>query len=83
MLSSDAISVNSLTYAHNSFSEPSLVDVRLHLPKGSRTILIGANGGSYTLILLWYNTPELITIPISWQVHPLADPRWKAPRHRS
>lgn len=43
-----AISVNGLTYTHNSLSPPSLVDISLTLPKGSRTILIGANGGLST-----------------------------------
>lgn len=40
------ISVDKLTYAHAQETEPSLSDVNLHLPKGSRTILVGANGGA-------------------------------------
>ena len=40
-----AVSVANLTYHHNPLSPPSLVDVNFSLPTGSRTILIGANGG--------------------------------------
>jgi CCR4-NOT complex subunit CAF16 len=40
-----AVSVSNLTYHHNPLSPPSLVDVNFSLPTGSRTILIGANGG--------------------------------------
>ena len=40
-----AISIVNLTYAHNSFSPPALIDINLSLPAGSRTILVGANGG--------------------------------------
>lgn len=43
-----AISVSNLTYAYNSFSPPSLVDINIALPPGSRTILIGANGGLHS-----------------------------------
>ena len=39
------ISINGLTYTHREGSSPSLADVTIHLPKGSRTILVGANGG--------------------------------------
>ena len=42
------IYVDHLTFSHNPSDtrvEPSLVDISLSLPKGSRTILIGANGG--------------------------------------
>ncbi|KJA24655.1 hypothetical protein HYPSUDRAFT_38733 [Hypholoma sublateritium FD-334 SS-4] len=48
-----AISVSNLTYAYNSFSPPSLVDINIALTPGSRTILIGANGaGKSTLLQL-------------------------------
>ena len=40
-----AISVSNLTYHHNTLSAPSLFNVNLALPPGSRTLLIGANGG--------------------------------------
>ena len=42
------IFVQNLTFSHvpsNPSVEPSLVDISLALPKGSRTVLIGANGG--------------------------------------
>lgn len=45
MSSDDAIFVNSLTYYHSLGVEPALKDVDLRLRKGSRTLLIGANGG--------------------------------------
>lgn len=40
-----AVSVSSLTYSHNPPSPPALLDIDLHLPRGSRTIIVGANGG--------------------------------------
>jgi len=46
MDTSTVISATNLTYSYNSFSPPSLVDINLSLPRGSRTILVGANGGS-------------------------------------
>ena len=41
------ISAQNLTYKHTPDVEPSLVDISFQLPKGSRTILIGANGGMF------------------------------------
>lgn len=46
--SENIIDVKALTYNHLSYSNnatPALVDLALGLPKGSRTLLIGANGG--------------------------------------
>lgn len=45
---SPEIYVNNLTFQHNQLDKdatPSLIDINLALPKGSRTILVGANGG--------------------------------------
>ena len=39
------ISAKHLTFSYNSFSPPCLVDLNLDLAPGSRTILVGANGG--------------------------------------
>jgi ABC-type multidrug transport system fused ATPase/permease subunit len=39
------ISVKELTYSHTPNSPPSLQNVSIYLPPGSRTILCGANGG--------------------------------------
>ncbi len=39
------IYINNLTYTHRKGASPSLSDVNIRLPKGSRTILVGANGG--------------------------------------
>jgi CCR4-NOT complex subunit CAF16 len=42
---SSLVSVNNLTFSPQGALEPALDDVSLSLPKGSRTLLIGANGG--------------------------------------
>lgn len=50
--SSPEIEVVKLTFSHNPSDtrvEPSLVDINISLPKGSRTILVGANGGELRL----------------------------------
>jgi CCR4-NOT complex subunit CAF16 len=44
-MASSTISAKHLTFSHNSFSPPCLVDLNLNLAPGSRTILVGANGG--------------------------------------
>jgi hypothetical protein len=41
----EAVSVSNLTYSHTTADPPSLLDINIHLPRGSRTILVGANGG--------------------------------------
>ena len=40
------ISIDNLTYSHAPGAPSSLTDINIHLPKGSRTILVGANGGA-------------------------------------
>ncbi|KIM53823.1 hypothetical protein SCLCIDRAFT_138141 [Scleroderma citrinum Foug A] len=46
------ISVEGLTYYHNGPTRlPSLQDVSLHLPPGSRTLLVGANGAGKSTLL--------------------------------
>ncbi|CAO1627704.1 unnamed protein product [Sympodiomycopsis kandeliae] len=48
-----AIKVDKLNYTFQNHSEPSLIDINLSLPQGSRTLLIGANGaGKSTLLRL-------------------------------
>ena len=42
---SESVSVSNLSYSHLIADSPSLLDIHLHLPRGSRTILVGANGG--------------------------------------
>ena len=44
LMENPAVSVRSLTYSHSQNGPSSLDDVSLELPKGSRTLLIGANG---------------------------------------
>ncbi len=42
------IDVQNLTYSHTRTGphvEPALVDISFTLPKGTRTIIVGANGG--------------------------------------
>ena len=39
------VSVQNLTFIPQGALEPALEDISLSLPKGSRTLLIGANGG--------------------------------------
>jgi CCR4-NOT complex subunit CAF16 len=44
-MSEYTITVESLTYLHIPNEPPSLDNITFHLPPGSRTILVGANGG--------------------------------------
>ena len=45
------IDVERLTYNHTHSAPPSLSNVFIKLPKGSRTILVGANGGELGFLL--------------------------------
>ncbi|KAL9712688.1 CCR4-NOT regulatory complex component [Leucoagaricus gongylophorus] len=56
-----AVSVVGLTYAHSALAPPSLVDVILALPSGSRTILIGANGAGKSTLLQILAGKRLVT----------------------
>lgn len=47
-----AIDITGLNFEFPHATTPSLIDVDLHLPKGSRCILIGANGGKHSYISL-------------------------------
>ncbi|KAK5941659.1 CCR4-NOT regulatory complex component [Knufia obscura] len=49
--SNPAINVTNLTYKFPNTSQPGLSDITLHLPAGSRTLLIGANGAGKTTLL--------------------------------
>lgn len=44
----ETITVQNLTFSHRSALAPSLIDITLHIPKGSRTVLVGANGGGHS-----------------------------------
>jgi hypothetical protein len=67
----EAVSVSNLTYSHStSTDQPSLLHVDLHLPPGSRTILVGANGGWLILLIL---PASLTQVRVSWQVHFVTD----------
>jgi CCR4-NOT complex subunit CAF16 len=47
-----AIAVHGLTYYHPSTSDaPSLSDISLQLPSGSRTVIVGANGAGKSTLL--------------------------------
>lgn len=43
-----AVDVEHLTFAHQPGAAASLIDLSLKLPPGSRTLLIGANGGVHS-----------------------------------
>lgn len=49
------VAVNNLTYSHTPDGPNSLADVSFSLPKGSRMIIIGANGGSLRLGMRLYS----------------------------
>jgi len=70
-----AVSVVGLTYSHSPLTPPSLLDVVLALPSGSRTLLIGANGGLSSAPL------GNLSDPSSGQVHPPPNPRRQTSRH--
>jgi len=46
-----AIYAKNLSYAYRSDASLSLIDVNLSLPKGSRTLIVGANGGRCRLVV--------------------------------
>ncbi|KAH7914315.1 P-loop containing nucleoside triphosphate hydrolase protein [Hygrophoropsis aurantiaca] len=46
-----SISVSGLTYHHTPDAPPSLSNIELHLPPGSRTIIVGANGAGKSTLL--------------------------------
>lgn len=53
------IDVERLTYNHTHSAPPSLSNVFIKLPKGSRTILVGANGGELGFLLFKEHTQRL------------------------
>ena len=48
MAGNTEILVQNLTYSHDPSAPASLSDINISLPKGSRTLLIGANGGVHS-----------------------------------
>ncbi len=68
MAGSTEISVQNLTYSHGPSVPASLSNINIALPKGSRTLLIGANGGVHSP----HNNrwPRLLMlIFISWEIN--------------
>ena len=61
-----AISAKHLTFSYNPFSPPCLVDLNLNLAPGSRTLLVGANGGLELAHFLPSDTDLLHTN--SWEI---------------
>lgn len=59
MSTQHTISVSNLTYSHKPGSPPSLEDINIRLPQGSRTIICGANGGQKSSFI---GAPLLIMI---------------------
>lgn len=72
-----AIQTSHLTYCHKPNTPPSLRDINLALPHGSRTILIGANGGMQSPLFI----SRLESARHSRQIHSPPTPRWQAARH--
>ncbi|PPQ84257.1 hypothetical protein CVT25_011904 [Psilocybe cyanescens] len=58
-----AIAASNLTYSYNNFSPPSLTDVNIALPPGSRTILVGANGAGKSTLLQLLAGKKLVNTP--------------------
>ncbi|KAF5331628.1 hypothetical protein D9611_007694 [Ephemerocybe angulata] len=56
-----AIQASHLTFCHKPSAPPSLVDINLALPHGSRTILIGANGAGKSTLLQLLAGKRLVT----------------------
>jgi len=55
------ISVKQLTYSHTPDAPPSLRNISIHLPPGSRTILCGANGAGKSTLLQILAGKRLVT----------------------
>ena len=75
-----AIAVHGLTYYHDGTSDaPSLSDISLQLPSGSRTVIVGANGGM--CFAACSREPENIkgTSTHSGEIHFAANPRRETP----
>ncbi|EIN10756.1 P-loop containing nucleoside triphosphate hydrolase protein [Punctularia strigosozonata HHB-11173 SS5] len=58
----DAVHVDHLTFAHTN-TPPALENVNIHLPPGSRTILVGANGAGKSTLLQILAGKRLVTAP--------------------
>lgn len=56
MEATEAVSVTNLTYSYHPGSPPSLLDINLNLPRGSRTLIVGANGGDSVSITPRYSS---------------------------
>ena len=52
------IDVAHLTFSHQTGADPVLKDLNFSLPPGSRTLLIGANGGPSD----WNHDPDMLII---------------------
>lgn len=52
MAGNTEIFIQNLTYFHDPSGLPSLSNINISLPKGSRTLLIGANGGVHSISVI-------------------------------
>ena len=52
MAGNTEIFVQNLTYFHDPSGLPTLSNINISLPKGSRTLLIGANGGVHSISVI-------------------------------
>jgi energy-coupling factor transporter ATP-binding protein EcfA2 len=80
MAGNTEISVQNLTYFHDPSGPPSLSNINISLPKGSRTLLIGANGGVH---LPHSDRRQSLStlIFISWQVNTASNSSGQATGH--
>ena len=69
---SDLVSIKNLTFIPQGALEPALNNVSLSLPNGSRTLLVGANGGQPLTHSRSRSSP--LSPEHSREIHPLADP---------
>ena len=83
MAGNTEIFIRNLTYFHDPSRPPSLSDINISLPKGSRTLLIGANGGVHSAFPPHSDQCHCLStlIYISWQVNTASNPSRQATSH--
>jgi hypothetical protein len=82
MAGNTEILVQNLTYSHNPSEPPSLSGINISLSKGSRTLLIGANGGVLSASLRSDQRQRFLTLVfISRQVNTASNSSRQAASH--
>ena len=74
------IAIENLTFSFGQDATPSLSNVNIHLPKGSRTLLVGANGGRFMCAHACMCAAVLMisVCEHSWEVNIASNPRGQA-----